>query len=259
MSDITISRENDVQILRLTRPDKKNALTNAMYEAMTEALQSGDVDAGVAVHVFLGSEGNFCSGNDLADFMATAKGTGGPGNGVIEFLKQIPRTKKPMLAGVTGHAVGIGTTLLFHCDLVYASPTARFSTPFLDLGLVPEAASSLLFPRVMGYQRAFEMLVLGQPYSAEDAFRAGLVNAVVDDSALEETVLDKAHKLAAKPPEALRLARELMRGHIADVVQRTNDEIEAFAKRLKSPEALEAFQAFFEKRPPNFKNTTATS
>lgn len=252
MSDLSIVRAHGVQVIRLTRAAKKNALTGAMYAAMTDALQRGDADPDVAAHAFLGSEGVFSAGNDIADFLATSRGVGGLGPDVLHFIRLLPRVQKPMLAGVDGPAVGIGTTLLFHCDLVYATPAASFSTPFLDLGLVPEAGSSLLMPARMGYARAFEMLVLGDGFSAERALAAGFVNQLVAADALEQTVMTAGRRLAAKPPEALAEARRLMRGDTTALSERVDIEAKAFRERLRSPEAAEAFQAFLEKRKPDF-------
>ena len=257
MSDILISVADGVQVIRLTRAAKKNALTAVMYAAITEALLKGDADPAIAVHVFLGSEGIFSAGNDIADFLATSRGQGGLSQDTERFIRTLPLVAKPMIAGVDGVAVGIGTTLLFHCDLVYATPSAILSTPFLDLGLVPEAGSSLLMPMRMGYARAFEMLVLGEAFSAERAREAGIVNAVVGPDLLEPTVMKAARRLAQKPPEALREARRLMRGEIGPCLERMDHEVQAFRDRLASPEAQEAFQAFLEKRKPDFAGVRA--
>lgn len=252
MSDDTlISIADGVQTIRFNRPGKKNALTAAMYGAMSDAIEAGDVNPDVAVHVILGSGGVFSSGNDINDFVATTRGTSVPTQ-VLRFIRLLPRIAKPIVAGVDGPAVGIGTTMLFHCDLVYATPGAVFATPFLDLGLVPEAASSLLMPQRMGYARAFEMLALGSPFPSSRMVEAGLVNAVVAASDLESKVADAALALAAKPPEALKAARRLMRGDPAELIKRTDAEAVTFAERMSSPEAREAFQAFLEKRPPDF-------
>ncbi len=247
MADIEISRVDRVQILRLTRSAKRNALTAAMYAALSEALLAGDSANDVAVHVILGSDGVFSAGNDLRDFLNAADGAEGPGNEVLRFIRLLPLVGKPLIAGVDGLAIGIGTTLLLHCDLVYASERAQFSTPFLNLGLVPEAASSLLMPQRRGYARAFDMLVLGSVFSAEDAKAAGLVNAVVPSSDLEPTVLDAARRLAEKPPEALAAARRLMRSDVTAILKCMDDEAEAFKQRLASPEARSAFAAFLTK------------
>ncbi len=252
MSDISISSVDGVQVIRFTRATKKNALTGSMYASITDALLKGDADSSICVHVFLGSEGIFSAGNDIADFLATSRGEGGLSKDTERFIRTLPLVAKPMLAGVDGPAVGIGTTLLFHCDLVYAAPTAVFSTPFLDLGLVPEAGSSLLMPMRMGYARAFEMLVLGEPFSAERAREAGIINAVVGQDLLEPTVMKAARRLAMKPPEALREARRLMRGDMTACLERMDHEVQAFRDRLASLEAQEAFTAFLEKRKPDF-------
>lgn len=249
--DVLISAEGGIQTIRLNRAAKKNALTGAMYATMCDAIEAGDADPDIAVHVIFGSGGVFSSGNDINDFLATAKGGGVPSS-VLRFIRLLPRIEKPVVAGVDGPAVGIGTTLLFHCDLVYATPGAVFATPFLDLGLVPEAASSLLMPARMGYARAFEMLTLGTPFPASRMLEAGLLNAVVPAGEVEAHAMDAARALASKPPQALRAARRLMRGDPAEIIKRTDAEAVTFAERLVSPEAREAFQAFLEKRPADF-------
>lgn len=248
---IEVSRDGPVQVLRINRPDKKNALSGDMYDALSEAIESGDEDQGVAVHVVFGVPGAFTAGNDIADFLAHSKGAGGVAP-VLRFIQLLPKVKKPLLAGVDGVAVGIGTTMLFHCDLVYASEAAKFSTPFLDLGLVPEAGSSLLFARMMGYARAFELLVLGNVFNVEAARAAGFVNGIVASADLEATVLTAARRLAAKPPEALMLARRMMRADVDVIAKRIGEEAVEFNRRLASPEAREALSAFLEKRPADF-------
>lgn len=252
MSNIEIARKGAVQVLRFARPAKKNALTGGMYDALSDALEGGDKDPNVAVHVFLGSGGVFTAGNDIGEFLASSRGDQAVLKAVLRFIRVLPRVEKPMLAGVDGLAVGIGTTLLFHCDMVFASPAAGFQTPFLDLGLVPEAGSSLLMPQRMGYARAFEMLVLGAPMDAEAMRLAGLVNAIVAPENLEAHVLGIATALAAKPPAALAHARRLLRADADKVVQRTDNEAAIFAQQLKSSEAQESFLAFTEKRAPDF-------
>ena len=248
--DIEISRKGAVQILRFNRPEKKNAITGAMYTSVTEALKAGDADPEIAAHVFFGSGGTFCAGNDIGDFLNMAQ-TGGAGM-VLDFIAYLPHVKKPMIAGVSGLAIGIGVTMLLHCDLVYATPDATFTTPFLNLGLLPEAGSSLLGPRLMGPQRAFEMLVLGETFSAERARQAGLINDIVTAETLEAKAISVAGRLATKPPEALALSRRLLKGDVAEVAKRVTEEVALFKQRLSSPEAREAFQAFLEKRPADF-------
>ncbi len=250
-NDIELSRLGGAQILRLNRLDKKNALTRGMYAQLVDALISGEASDDVSAHVIFGLPSVFCAGNDIADFLALATGAGHDIDEVMKFIFILPVLKKPLLAGVSGLAVGIGTTMLFHCDLVYAAPSAVFSTPFLDLGLVPEAASSLLAPRLMGHQRAFELLVLGAPLSAERAREAGLVNEIVPAGQLEAKVLAAAAMLAKKPPEALAISRRLLRGDQKDILACMEKEAQHFKDRLKSPEAREAFQAFLEKRSPD--------
>ena len=249
---IHISKHDRIQIIRLHRPEKKNALTTAMYGGITAAFNDGDADPDVAVHVILGAKGAFCAGNDIADFLSFAQGGGLPMQTTLAFLTKLATLEKPIIAGVDGVAVGVGVTMLMHCDLVYASPDSFFSTPFLDLGLVPEAASSLLMPRTFGYQRAFEMLVLGEPFAAHRARDCGLVNAIEPADILDAKTLEAAARLAQKPPEALKLARRLLRGDTAETLARINEEAALFSKRLGSPEAAEAFKAFLEKRPPDF-------
>lgn len=256
--DVQISLADGVQTIRLNRAAKKNALTAAMYAAMCDAIEEGDANPAVAAHVLLGSGGVFTSGNDINDFLATAHGVSVPTH-VLRFIRLLPRIAKPVIAGVDGPAVGIGTTLLFHCDLVYATPAAVFATPFLDLGLVPEAASSLLMPARMGYARAFEMLALGTPFPASRMAEAGLINAIVPASDLDAKVMEAAVALASKPPEALKAARRLMRGDPSEIIKRTDAEAVTFAERLASPEAREAFQAFLEKRPADFSKLKKTS
>ncbi|MGH6815670.1 MAG: crotonase/enoyl-CoA hydratase family protein [Hyphomicrobiaceae bacterium] len=249
---IDISIRDGVQTIRFTRPDKKNALLSAMYAAMNTALEQGDGDDRVVAHLFVGTQGVFTAGSDINEFLDRARGGTRLGEPVLQFIRSLPAVKKPMIAAVDGLAIGLGTTMLFHCDLVYATPAASFRTPFLDLGIVPEAGSSLLAPLRMGLPRAFELLILGEPFSAERAREAGLVNAVVPADRLEATALAAARRLAAKPPEALTLARRLMRGDPAAVVGRIDEESRLVGQRLASPEAKEAFEAFLEKRPADF-------
>jgi enoyl-CoA hydratase/carnithine racemase len=246
---VDISIVEGIQTLRLTRPEKRNALTQDMYRELSDALEMGEADDSIRVRVLLGIGGHFTAGNDIADFLATAKGEHGPPREVLRFIEILPRMRKPVIAGVDGQAIGIGTTLLLHCDLVYATPRATFATPFLDLGLVPEAASSLLMPQVIGYPRAFEMLVLGETFSAARACNAGLVNALVDPESLEIHVMSIAARLAKKPPDALLTAKRLMRGNVNAVLERTREEATEFARHLTSPEARAAFETFLARSP----------
>ena len=244
MSDTILVHQSDgICEIRFNRPEKKNAITLDMYDRLTAALKEGEADPATRCHLLLGREGVFTAGNDLMDFMAVAAG-GDHAENAIHFLRTLASTRKPVVAAVDGLAIGIGTTLLMHCDLVYATPSVRFKTPFLDLGLVPEAASSMIAPRLMGYQRAFELLCLGEAFTAEQARDAGLVNAIVDAEEVEEIARNAARRLAAKPPEALAIARALIRGDNADILARIDEERTHFSARLKSDEARAAFEAF---------------
>lgn len=257
--DIEISVADEIQVIRFTRPDKKNAFTGAMYDAMSEALGRGEKDDGIIANVFIGSGGIFNAGNDINDFIRRSKA--GSGDGIptpsLNFIRRLPLVTKPMIAAVDGLAIGIGTTMLFHCDLVYASPTASLRTPFLDLGLVPEAASSMTAVMRMGQVRAFELLCLGEPFNAERGREAGIINAVVPAAELEATAMKAAKRLAAKPRGALLAARRLMRGDPAALSAQINAESDVFKQCMQSAEAQEAFAAFFEKRPPDFAKARA--
>ncbi len=253
-AEIVVTRQDGIQTIRITRPQKKNALTTPMYQAIYDALVAADASSEIAATIITGSEGVFSAGNDINDFRAgLAAGVDLHDRPVHRFIQYLPQTRTPLIAAVDGLAIGVGTTLLFHCDLVYATPEARFSTPFLDLGLVPEAASSLLAPQRMGYARAFELLALGEVFDAERAREAGLVNRIVPAAELDAAARQAAARLAAKPPAALEIARRLIRGEAAAITERLDLEARLFSERLRSPEAQEAFTAFLEKRPPDFK------
>lgn len=242
-----MERDGLVEI-RIDRADKKNALTAAMYRAMTAALADASARPEIGVVLFTASGDAFCAGNDLQDFMKGPEGA----EAAFAFISAIAAFDKPLVAAVQGLAVGVGTTMLFHCDLVYASPDARFTMPFVGLGLVPEAGSSLLAPVLMGQAKAAAMLLLGEPMDAASADRSGLVTAVVPAGTLYDHALAKAAALMRQPPEALRATRRLMKGDPAVVQQRIVEEAALFWDRLQSAEAREAFTAFFEKRPPVF-------
>jgi enoyl-CoA hydratase/carnithine racemase len=254
--DIEIEVEDGVQAIRFLRAEKKNALTGPMYTAMSEALDAAETNDAIAAHVFIGSGGVFSAGNDINDFLRRAETSANDAGGIptpsLDFIRRLPRVTKPMIAAVDGLAIGVGTTLLLHCDLVYATPAASLRTPFLDLGLVQEAGSSLLAPARLGYPRAFELICLGEPFSAERAMQAGLVNAVVPADRLEATALEAGRRLAAKPRQALMTARRLLRQGFPDIGAMIDKEAEAYAVLMRSPEAREAFTAFLEKRPPDF-------
>lgn len=244
---IEITRQGAVQIIRMNRPDKKNAITRAMYAVMAKALTEGDADAEVRCHAILGVPGAFSSGNDIADFMVVATGGEG-GMEVYDFLIALATAQKPIVSGVDGIAVGIGTTINLHCDLTLATPRTEFKTPFVDLGLVPEAGSSLIAPRVIGRQNAFALLGLGEGFSAERAREVGLIHAVVPEDELEAETLALAERMAAKPPEALKIARDLMLGNREELVARIKEEGAHFRARLKSDEARNAFMAFMARK-----------
>lgn len=234
--------------LHIDRPEKKNALTAGMYRAMTQALHDASANTDIGVVLIAGKGDAFCAGNDLADFLAGPEG----GEAAFAFIRAIAMFDKPVVAAVQGLAVGVGTTMLFHCDLVYASPDARFVMPFVNLGIVPEAGASLLAPATLGYAKAASMLLLGEPMDAQSADRAGLVTGVV-----QGTLLDHARKSAAilmtKPPQALMATRRLMKGDPAALAERIDEEARIFREAMQSPEAREAFTAFFEKRQPVFR------
>ena len=235
-----------VQVIRINRPEKKNALTRAMYMTMTEALKTADADDAIRATAFLGSEGAFSAGNDIADFLAAAMG-GSLGHELLDFLHALVNARKPLVSGVDGLAIGIGTTMHMHCDLTVASDRSQFRTPFVDLALVPEAASSLIAPRIMGHQRAFALLAMGEGLSADEAKEAGLIWKTCAAPDVETLTLATATKLAAKPPEALRIARDLVRGPRDEVIARIDEEATHFAAQLKSAEARKAFEAFMRK------------
>ena len=244
---IIVERRGAVQLIRMNRPDKKNAITSAMYASMTKALVDGDADDEVRVHLILGVPGIFSAGNDVADFMAVAMGNDGPLD-AFGFLIALARLQKPLVSGVDGIAVGIGTTINLHCDLTFATPRTEFRTPFVDLGLVPEAGSSLIAPMVLGRQNAFALLALGEGLSAEKAKAAGLIYDVVPEEELEATAFAAAERIAQKPPQALKIARDLMLGDREVLVARIREEGSHFRERLKSEEARNAFMAFMSRK-----------
>lgn len=248
---ILTSSASGVFRIQINRPEKKNALTIAMYQAMTEALVAAATDLDTRVIMIAGTESCFTAGNDLADFLNNPPT--GEDSPVFVFLKTLMAAEKPVIAVVHGVAVGIGTTMLLHSDLVYAAPSARFQVPFVNLGLTPEAGSSLVLPQLMGHRRAAELLLLGETIDGETALALGLINAVRADSELDEFAMHKAAQLAAKPPTAVRLSKQLMKRVPAPAVRETmSEEGKIFIARLRSPEAREAMQAFFERRQPDF-------
>ena len=245
---VIVTDEGPIRILRLNRPDKKNALTNAMYDTLSEALENAAVSKTIRCVVIAGGPAAFTAGADLKDFLHAAQHMDGLRPQAMRFLHRIAHAGKPLVAAVEGVAVGIGTTLLLHCDYVVAAIDARFSTPFVNLGLVPEAGSSLLMPRLMGTRRAFELLVMGHPLDADEAKAVGLVNAVVPAGEVEPEALKAARRIAALPAEAVAASRRLIRGSTAEIVKRIDEEAEIFKRRLKSDEAKAAFEAFFSRK-----------
>jgi enoyl-CoA hydratase/carnithine racemase len=247
MPDILISNEGAVRKIRMNRPEKKNALTLAMYDAMAAAIEDADTDASVRCILIAGAPDIFCAGNDLNDFIAMAR-TGALGTPIVRFLHALARCEKPLVAAVSGAAVGIGTTMLLHCDQVVASDNAVLLTPFVSLGLLPEAGSSLIAPRLMGHARAFSLLVIGKSLSAEEAKAMGIVTAVVTAAELDAQSLAMAREIAALPHESVASARRLMRGSVEEIITRIDQEVETFKTRLASPEAQKALAAFLNRK-----------
>jgi enoyl-CoA hydratase/carnithine racemase len=250
MSDILTHIDAGVMTITLNRLDKKNSITSTMYAAMADALVQAAEDARVRVVLFQGHESIFSAGNDIGDFLNKPPST--QDSPVFRFLRGIATFEKPLVAAVAGPAVGIGTTLLFHCDLVYAGDNAAFSMPFVNLGLCPEAASSLLVPRMFGYHRAAEALLMGEPFFAEAAQEVGLVNRVVPPTEVNGYAQAQARKLAAKPLSSLIETKRLMKGDTQAVLQKMGEEGQSFGRMLQEPAAKEAFGAFMEKRKPDF-------
>ena len=251
MTDILTHTEAGVMTITLNRLEKKNSITSAMYSAMTEALGQALADASVRAVLVQGHATVFSAGNDIADFLNNPPG--GEDSPVIRFLRCISTFAKPLVAAVCGPAVGIGTTMLLHCDLVYAGDNAAFSVPFVNLGLCPEAASSFLLPQMFGYHRAAEALLLGEPFMAEAALEVGLVNRIVPPTEANAVAQAQARKLAVKPANALLETKRLMKKGQADLVARQiGEESASFGRMLREPAAREAFGAFMEKRKPDF-------
>ena len=242
---------NGVATIEIARPEKKNALTRAMYQAMADALAAAGADKAVRSVLITGQPGVFTSGNDIEDFMQHPPS--GPDSPVLRFMHALLDVDKPVVAAVTGAAVGIGTTMLLHCDLVYVSDEARLAMPFVSLGLVPEYGSSLLIPALMGQAKAAERLLLGEPFTGSDAVECGIANAVLPATEVVAHARRMAERFNALPPSAVRetkrLMREPLRARIREVMA---TEAELFGQRRRSPEAMEAFQAFFQKRKPDF-------
>jgi enoyl-CoA hydratase/carnithine racemase len=250
MTEILTAQADGILTITFNRPEKKNALTSAMYATLADALEAAETDAAVRVILFAGNGGAFTAGNDLQDFLNNPPQ--GDNTPVFRFLRAISTASKPLIAAVTGVAVGVGTTMLLHCDLVYVGAGAKLSLPFVNLALVPEAASSLLLPAMIGHHRAAELLLLGEPFDADTAKAYGIANAIFPDARVVPEALQIAQKLATKPPTAMKLTKQLLKHTKGDVAGQMALEGGHFRSQLKSAEAREAMTAFFEKRPPKF-------
>ena len=251
--DILTSKENGILVIEFNRPEKKNSITAAMYQIMADALRDAQGDAAVRVILFCGKRDVFTAGNDLEDFLNSDSQGELADRPVAEFMLQLTQATKPVLAAVAGAAIGIGTTMLLHCDLVYAADNAKFSMPFAKLGLCPEFASSMLLPQLVGYHRAAEKLFLGESFSAQEAFEMGLINKVLPSDQLLSFVRAQAAKLTSLPASSLRMTKSLIKSEKTDaVLAKMSDEGKYFSAMLLAPEAKEAFKAFFEKRKPDY-------
>jgi enoyl-CoA hydratase/carnithine racemase len=249
--DILSSKADGILTIEFNRPDKKNAITAAMYQTMADALTEGEGDKAIRAILIIGKPEVFTAGNDLEDFLKNPpQGNDSP---VSRFMIALSHASKPVVAAVSGVAVGIGTTLLMHCDLVYAADNAKFSMPFVPLGLCPEFGSSMLLPKLAGYQRAAEKLLLGEPFSAEEARDMGLVNKVMPLDQVVSHARAQAAKLVALPASSIRATKRLMKAdQTAAIDVRMVEEVKHFGEMLKAPEAKEAFSAFLQKRKPDF-------
>jgi enoyl-CoA hydratase/carnithine racemase len=252
--DILSSKENGVLTLEFNRPERKNAITAAMYQTMADAINEAEQDTAVRAILIVGKPEIFTAGNDLEDFMKTAPSTGAiEDRSVYKFMMALSGASKPVVAAVAGAAVGIGTTLLMHCDLVYAADTAKFSMPFSQLGLCPEFASSVLLTQIAGYPRAAEKLMLGEAFLAHEALEMGLVSRVLPAAELLAFAQGQAAKLVALPASSIRATKQLMKASRNALVSETiTAENKLFGAMLSAPEAKEAFTAFFQKRKPDF-------
>lgn len=252
---IKLHEEDGVLEITFARPEKKNALSNAMYQAMQAALESAQASRGIRVVLFSAEGGAFTAGNDMAEFANFASGQAGELQ-ALRFVEALGRAEKPIVAAVPGLAVGIGTTMLLHCDLVFVAETAKLSTPFVNLGLVPEAASSILLPARIGHVRAFAMFALGESISGAEAVALGLANKVLPQGEVLAAARAAAKALAQKPAGSVVATKRLMRDAAA-VLERIDEERVIFGERLKSDEAREALRAFAERRPPDFSKFTS--
>jgi len=248
---VKIEKANGILTLTFARPDKKNALTNLMYGALADAINAAETDPATRVIVLRGEGDMFTAGNDVGEFATMATGNFRGERHVSRFVEAIARSTRPLVAAVQGRAVGIGTTMLLHCDFVVLADNAQLSTPFVNLALVPEAASSLLLPLRIGYARAYEMFALGDPVDAKTALALGIANRVVPLEKLHAEAANVAARLAKLPAGSLAITKKLMR-NAGILLAQIGAESEHFAQRLQTAEAREAFTAFAEKRPPDF-------
>jgi enoyl-CoA hydratase/carnithine racemase len=248
---LIVTDEGATRVIKLRRPEKKNAITQEMYRAMSDAIDTAQNNPDIRCIIITGGSGVFTAGNDLEDFLneGTTSNTDAPrASNATKFLYSLAHNVKPIIAAVDGVAIGIGTTMLFHCDYVLASTTATFSTPFIHLGLVPEGASSLLMPRTMGHQRAFATLVMGRTVSADEAQVAGFVNVVVSPGHTEAEARKVAREICALPAEAVAISRKLLKLPPEDLTRRIDQEGHLFGERMRSKEAVAAFKAFFSRK-----------
>jgi enoyl-CoA hydratase/carnithine racemase len=253
--EILTTKADGILTIEFNRPERKNAITAAMYQAMADALVEADRDPEVRAVLITGKPGIFTAGNDLDDFLKNAAPEGVPAESrpVFQFMRALSELGKPVVAAVSGAAIGIGTTMLMHCDLVYAADNAKFSLPFAQLGLCPEFASSLLLPQLAGYQRAAEKLLLGEAFGAQEALEMGLLSKVLPAAELPAFARQQASRLVALPAASIRATKALMRRPRAETIkEHLAVESAQFAQMLQGPEAKEAFTAFFEKRKPDF-------
>ena len=245
-----------IMTMTLARPEKKNALSNEMYSAMSDGLERAEKDPAVRVVLFQGDGDSFTSGNDIADFSAQANGSNIGESQAFRFIRNLGKATRPLVAAVQGNAVGVGTTMLLHCDLVFLADTAKLMTPFVNLALVPEAASSWLLPARIGHVRAYAMFALGEPLDAAAALACGLANAVVPAADLRARAWQAAEALTKRPAGSLGHTKALMR-EMDKIAAQISRESALFAERLQTGEAREAFAAFAERRKPDFTNLTS--
>ncbi|MBR0870788.1 enoyl-CoA hydratase/isomerase family protein [Bradyrhizobium tropiciagri] len=243
---VIVTDEAATRVIKLRRPEKKNAITQDMYRSMSDAIDKAQNNPNIRCLIITGGSGVFTAGNDIEDLLSegTAEADPPAASNLVKFLYSLAHNVKPIIAAVDGVAMGIGTTMLFHCDYVLASKTASFSTPFSNFGLVPEGASSLLMPRSMGHQLAFAMLVMGRTMTADDARVAGFVNTVVAPGHAEVEAHKVAREICALPAEAVAISRRLIRLPPEDVTRRIEQENHLFTERMRSKEAIAAFKAF---------------